>query len=58
MFGLARQPDEHSISSFTDEDPLDAYSRAVSAVVERGWRRSSASKALPTDDGEVASAPV
>jgi S1-C subfamily serine protease len=35
MFGLARQPDEHSISSFTDEDPLDAYSRAVSAVVER-----------------------
>ena len=29
MFGLARQPDEHSISSLTDEDPLDAYSRAV-----------------------------
>ena len=35
MLGLARLPNEHSISSPTDESPLDAYSRAVSVVVER-----------------------
>jgi S1-C subfamily serine protease len=35
MLEFARQPDEHPINSATDEDPLDAYSRVVGAVVDR-----------------------
>src|SRR5262245_42236179 len=35
VFEIAGQPDEYPISPTSDEDPLDAYSRAVSAVVER-----------------------
>ena len=37
VFEIAGQPDEYPINSSTDED-LPAYSRAVSAVVERVGR--------------------
>jgi hypothetical protein len=41
----------------TDETPLDAYSRAVAAVVDRSDRQLSASKAAIRVEGSAESVP-